>query len=108
MPGTVTGPGLPMAPTLFGNFIQVKGQPTTYTISGVTKDSTGAILGSCTVRIFETGTDIEWSVVTSDPVGAYTAVVPGKAGMTFYAVAYKAGSPDVSGTTVNTLVGVAS
>ena len=78
--------------------------PTQFFISGVTKDSTGTILGSCTVKLFRTSDDRWFETVTSDATtGAYRFGGVGSANC--YVVAYKAGSPDVAGTTVNTLVG---
>jgi hypothetical protein len=75
-------------------------------ISGITKDSTGAILGSCVVELYNTRTDLPLEKVTSDAsTGAYSFSSVG-GGQTYYVVAYKAGAPDVAGTTVNTLVGV--
>ncbi len=72
------------------------------TITGITKDSTGATLAACQVQLFRTVDDAFIQEVASDGVGAYvlTPTVSGP----FYIVAYKAGSPDVAGTSVNTLV----
>lgn len=72
-------------------------------ISGITKDSTGAVLGSCTVKLYETATDLLLQTTISDAVtGAYafflTPSIP------CYVVAYKVGAPDVTGVTLNTLV----
>lgn len=79
-----------------------------YVVNGVTKDSTGAVLGLCNVEIYET-TDAQNRMVgmtVSDASGNYSISVNGPdTGMTFFAVAYKAGAPDVAGTTVNTLQG---
>jgi hypothetical protein len=82
--------------------------PNRYLISGVTRTSAGVALGGCTVRVFETGSGVLRAVVTSDAAGNYSAEVTGSAasGLTFFVVAYLAGSPDVAGTTVNTLAGV--
>jgi hypothetical protein len=76
-------------------------------ISGVTKDSAGAILGSCTVRLYRTAGDAFLQSVTSDATtGVYTFDPAGAIGAQgHYVVAYKAGSPDVAGTTVNTVMG---
>ena len=74
-----------------------------YTISGVTRNGQGAILGSCVVHLFLTATDVLWAVTTSDASGNYSFTVP--SGSSFYAVAYLVGSPDLAGTTVNTLAG---
>ncbi len=79
-----------------------------YTISGVTRDSTGATLDSCVVDIFDTVTNNFLATTVSDTNGNYSIGVNGSPAARFYAVAYKAGSPDVEGTTVNTLVSTPS
>lgn len=78
---------------------------TLYGISGVTRDSSGAALGSCVVKLYRTATDVLVDSTVSDGSGNYSFpnVTPGD---TYYVVAYLAGSPDVEGTTNNTLVGV--
>lgn len=76
-----------------------------FSITGVTRDSAGAALGSCVVDLFQTGGDIFIATTTSDGSGNFTLATPNNAG-TFYLVAYKPGSPDVAGTTVNTLTAV--
>lgn len=75
-----------------------------YKITGTTKDSTGAALGNCVVDLFYTVGDILAAKVESDASGAFSFSI-GPA-LRCYIVAYKAGSPDVAGTSVNTLVGV--
>jgi len=90
-----------------------------FVIQGVTRDSGGTPLGSCVVSLYRTGNpptgmnpigdglDELVDRVTSDAsTGAYRFDVVGL-GQLYYVVAYKAGSPDVSGTTVNTLQGEA-
>lgn len=79
-------------------------QPVRYTITGVTKDSTGAALGSVIVDLFDTASDVIRGTTISDANGNY--LVDGQIDTTYYLVAYLAGSPDVAGTTVNTLVAV--
>lgn len=75
------------------------------TISGVTRNRTGTALGSCTVHLFRTSNDVEVAETTSNATtGAYSFVIASTG--THYVVAYKAGSPDVFGTTKNTLTGV--
>lgn len=74
-------------------------------LAGVTKDSAGAILGSCVVQLFRTTDDAIIAETTSDPVTGAYSFSPGVGGP-FYVVAYKAGSPDVAGTTLNTLLPV--
>lgn len=76
-----------------------------YTITGVTKGSDGTALGSCIVKLFDSATNICVQQVTSDASGNYSFVVPSY-GYAFYVTAYKAGAPDVAGTSSNTLVGV--
>jgi hypothetical protein len=78
-------------------------------ITGVTRDSSAAVLGSCKVDLFETPTDIKRDETTSDANGNYIVQIPKGLTQTqtttWYCVAYKAGSPDVFGTTANTLQG---
>jgi len=70
-------------------------------IAGVTRDSAGAALGGVTVQLFRTWDDIYIGETVSDGSGNYSIRASGSG--TFYIVAYKAGAPDVAGTTVNTL-----
>lgn len=75
-------------------------------ISGVTKDSTGAALPGCTVDLYRT-IDKTWQqTVVSDGSGAYAFSPVNNGNGPYYIVAYKAGAPDVAGTSVNTLLGV--
>lgn len=79
-----------------------------FQITGITKDSGGVALVECTVNVYAVGSPNYWvGSAISDGTGVYAITVnePG-AGVQFFAVAYKAGSPDVAGTTVNTLQGV--
>jgi len=73
-------------------------------IVGVSRDSAGAALGSCVVKLFRTTNDALAAQVTSDASGNFTFNNPGSG--PFYIVCYKAGSPDVSGTGLNTIVAV--
>ncbi len=73
-------------------------------ISGITRNASGAVLGGCVVKLFQTGSDVELGTAVSDPVtGAFNVTSPID-GAACYIVAYLAGSPDVAGTTINTLV----
>lgn len=76
-----------------------------WTITGYTRDSTGAILGNCAVTLFTTVDNMPIEVTTSDAAGYYSFNVNGNSQLRF-AVSYKAGAPDVTGATVNTLVPV--
>jgi hypothetical protein len=74
-------------------------------ITGVTKDSAGTILGGCEVTLHRTVDHYPLETITSNPVtGAYEFSTVGLA-QNYYVVSYKAGSPDVSGASVNTLIG---
>ena len=74
------------------------------TISGVTRDSAGAALGACIVQLFRTPSDSAAQEIISDASGNFSFDNPGSG--PFYIVAYKAGAPDLAGTTVNTIVAV--
>lgn len=73
-----------------------------YVLSGVTRDSTSAVLPACVVHLMDTATDVLQRQSTSDATtGSYSFSVYYQG--PFYITAYKAGAPDVAGTTVNTL-----
>lgn len=71
---------------------------------GVTRDQYGAPTGGCVVQLFLTATDAFIMEVTSDASGNFL-LQSWYSPDAHYIVAYKAGSPDIFGTTVNTLVG---
>lgn len=70
-------------------------------LTGVTRDSTGAVLGTCEVVLYSS-IDVVIGSQFSDASGNFFFPNPGTG--PFYIVAYKTGSPDVAGTTVNTLL----
>lgn len=72
-------------------------------IIGTTRDSTGTPLSSCIVQIFRTSDDLFVGQCTSDGAGYFEALTP-YSGVAHYLVCYKAGSPDIAGTSVNTLI----
>lgn len=74
-------------------------------ISGITKNSAGTPLPGCTVVVYTTVDDMPRGSTVSDASGNYSISVDGNA-QTRYCVAYLAGSPDVAGTTVDTLTPV--
>ena len=82
-----------------------KTQQQLYYIAGQCRDSGGAPLGPCVVRLYRTADDLEVDSCLTDSLGNYRVYTPYTGA--HYCVAYKAGSPDVAGTTVNTLVGTA-
>jgi len=69
---------------------------------GITRDSAGAVLGGAVVQAFLTASDLFLRELTSD-AGGYFDLGSQYSAQNHYLVAYKAGSPDVAGTTVNTL-----
>ena len=74
-----------------------------YTITGITRDNTGAVLGSCVVDLFyATGNKQRAASTTSDAVGAYTFVSGDNVG-TYFVVSYKDGGTPVGGTSRQTL-----
>lgn len=87
-----------------------------YLITGVTKDQTGAVLGNCVCEAFEAVNTTNTNnpkgrlvgMTTSDANGNYSIEVYSSSTATFNVDAYKAGSPDVAGTTLNTLTGTAT
>jgi hypothetical protein len=76
-----------------------------YGVEGVTRDVYGTPIGGCTVKLYRTLTDELVSATISEAsTGAFLASTPYYP-ETHYLVSYKAGSPDLSGTSVNTLIG---
>jgi hypothetical protein len=74
---------------------------------GTTVNSAGAPLGNCVVQLFKTSNDAIIVETTSDGGGNFTLYRDGGSyspAEQFYLVCYLAGSPDVAGTSVNTLV----
>lgn len=65
-------------------------------LSGITKDSTGAVLAGCTVDCFSES-DVFLAQTVSDGIGAFAFTGLGVG--TVYLRAYLAGVPDVAGTT---------
>lgn len=73
-------------------------------ITGTTRDSTGVALAGVTVRLVRTADNSVVDQQVSDASGVYRFISANGSDL-YYIEAYKAGSPDVAGTTVNTLVG---
>lgn len=72
-------------------------------IMGVCKDEAAATVSGAVVQIFRTTDDLYVGETTADSNGRYEAGTP-HTGMQHYLVAYRAGSPDITGATVNTLI----
>lgn len=71
-------------------------------LAGVSRDSTGAPLGNCTVKVFQTGDDVKVAEVISDASGNWSIEMLRQG--PFYLVEYLVGSPDRAGTSINTIV----
>jgi len=80
------------------------GTQTVKFIKGTTFDNVGAPLANAVVQGFVTSTDAFVGQVTSNTDGTYILPTHNTAATAHYVVAYKAGSPDVAGTTVNTIL----
>jgi hypothetical protein len=70
-------------------------------LSGVSRDNFGVALGFCRVMAFRTNDMSFVGETTSDGSGNWTMPMQ-KSGL-FFLVEYKSGSPDVAGTSVNTI-----
>jgi hypothetical protein len=73
-------------------------------LSGVTRNSSGAALGSVSLAVFRSDTETLVQTLTSDGSGNFTTNPVGL-GIKYQIDAYLAGSPDVAGTTKNDLQG---
>jgi hypothetical protein len=110
--GQATGPGSvpqvrgPSWRGQIGNrFAQSVGARVNFRLSGVTRNNQGIPVDAVTVELFLTSTDTLQLRTVSNAAGefAFDVMPPGL----YYIVAYKAGSPDIAGTTVNTLTPIA-
>ena len=86
-----------------------------YLITGVTRNSSGVAIGNVSIEALEaiTANTSEpkgrlVGTTISDANGNYSIEVHADPAVKFQIDAYKAGAPDVAGTTVNTLVPVAT
>lgn len=73
-------------------------------IKGITKNSSGTPISGVIVQAFRTSDDAYMGAVESREDGSYDCPTCQPASTPHYLVAYKAGSPDTAGTTVNTLL----
>lgn len=72
-------------------------------IRGTCVDASDVAVANATVQVFRTSDDFYLGQDVSRDDGTYIAPADVAAGTQCYLVAYKAGSPDTAGTTVNTL-----
>lgn len=79
-----------------------------YKIQGITRDEVGTAVGGYTVYLFNvtSGAPILVQTTISDGSGLYSFTVD--SGQSYWVVDYKAGTPDKTGATNNTLTGVLS
>lgn len=101
---------IPGAPGMsaIGRFFDPPQQTSRYVVSGVTRDGvTNAVLGGCVVRVYETVTNILRGYTISDVNGNWAVEISGDRTIALRAIAYLAGSPDLKGTSVNTLLATA-
>jgi hypothetical protein len=82
-----------------------------YAFVGVTRDGYGTAVGGVTVKLFKTVgggnpdlKDVKIDETVSDVNGNFQVTTPYYPD-THYLVTYKSGTPDIQGTTVNTLIG---
>ena len=80
-----------------------RGHNTRYGIIGVTRDVYGAPLGGVLVKLFRLSDDEKMDQIVSDPSGNYLVSTPWYPDP-HYLVMYKQGSPDVFGSSPNTLI----
>jgi len=87
----------------WGKYLLPSGKAHWLSIFGTSKDSSGSPLGGVNVHCFRTVDNVFMSETISLADGSYEIRVPN--GDQYYLVEYKAGSPDVAGTSLNTLTG---
>jgi hypothetical protein len=75
-----------------------------FTLTGTTRDSGGAALGACMVELFRAVDDVKIGNTVSNADDGKFEFRGLVRGALHYVRAYRAGSPDVAGTTVETLV----
>lgn len=71
--------------------------------NGFSRDASGGVIAGVTVKLFLTSTDVKQCETVSNTDGFFVVSTAEAGG--HYLLFYKAGTPDVSGTTVNTLAG---
>lgn len=76
--------------------------PTQFGFVGISRDSTGAALGNCTVKLYRERDDAVVETTISDANGNYSFKTASTI-ETYYARWYLAGSPDRAGTSKNAL-----
>lgn len=105
VPGGSRSLGSPGIRANFSKGQTLRSLPGTQIIFGITGyalDAVGQPVSGATVKCYRTADDALLATTTSDVTGLYAFVLAQGVGGN-YLVFYKAGSPDIFGTTVNTL-----
>lgn len=91
---------------IFASLFGLKDTPYWY-IKGVTRNSSGVAVGSCTVILLRTSDNAVISTTTSDADdGTYSfTITSANKATAYYLVAFKSGSPDTEGVTDNNITG---
>jgi hypothetical protein len=89
----------PFEPFIVG----LPGTQSTKFILGTCRDTRGQPVAGATVDAFLTASDVKVGAATSFADGTYAVGTDNPISAQHYLVAYLAGSPDIAGTTVNTL-----
>ena len=71
--------------------------------NGFSRDASGGVIAGVTVKCMLTATDTKQSEAVSDVNGLFVVSTAEAGG--HYLIFYKTGTPDIAGTTVNTLLG---
>lgn len=90
--------------TWWGFIDQASGAESRFGFTGITRDQYGSALPGCTVKLFRTADDVLLDTAISDANGSFllgSAYYPDQ----HYIYTRKAGSPDVQGVSVNSLIG---
>ena len=95
--------GMQTATATWGFYDLSRGCVSRFGVRGVTRDVYGSPLPFATVKLYQTSSDLMVGSVVSDANGNFTVTTPFYPDQ-HYMVTYKAGSPDVFGTSPNTLV----
>ena len=74
-----------------------------FVFNGFSRDASGGVIAGVTVKCMLTATDTKQSEAVSDGNGLFVVSTAEAGG--HYLIFYKTGTPDIAGTTVNTLLG---
>lgn len=89
----------------WGEYDQAGGAASRFGFAGVTRDQYGSILPSCDVKLFRTADSLLIDSAISDPTTGAFLLNSDSNQTTHWIYQHKAGSPDLDGVSVNTLLG---